>query len=103
MQSGIMSRTQYRSAINYLGYSIRRAGPALGISTRQSQYYASGRVEVPDTIAYLIETMIALQRAREVIAALLAAAAPALDEHRRLDTPQPSEKVLEPLPPELCE
>lgn len=72
MMTKQMTKQDYRAGIARLGYSITAAGPALGVSSRMSEYYASGHTQVPGPIAYLIEALLALESARELIAALLA-------------------------------
>lgn len=67
-----MTKDQYRSAITRLGWSIVGAGPMLGVSRRQSEYYASGQTQVPEPIENLIAALLALEAAREMIAVLLA-------------------------------
>lgn len=48
-----MSKTQYRKIIKTLGLSIRGAGPALGVTWRQSARYAAGST-IPETIVRLL-------------------------------------------------
>jgi hypothetical protein len=50
-----MTAAQYRAHIARLGFpSPYAAAPALGISARTSQRYASGELKVSDTVAILL-------------------------------------------------
>lgn len=68
----MMSKDDYRSGIARLGFTISGAGPALGVTSRMSEYYASGHTRVPATIEGLIEALLALEAARDLIGALMA-------------------------------
>jgi hypothetical protein len=57
-----MTPKQFHTALEKLNLSVYASGPALCISRRQAQRYASGDTPVPPSIAKLLRALIALGR-----------------------------------------
>jgi hypothetical protein len=57
-----MTAKQFHAALKKLNLSVYASGPALCISRRQAQRYASGDTAVPPAIAKLLRALIALGR-----------------------------------------
>ena len=53
-----MTANQYRHARRALDWSHARMGATIGKSERQSFRYASGEVEIPDTVAKLVRRLV---------------------------------------------
>ena len=58
-----MTPTQYVAQLAKLGLTPYRAGPVLGISRRQSIRYAQGDAPISETIAKLVQALVALNSA----------------------------------------
>ena len=54
-----MTNLQYRAALKKLGLTVVGAAPVLGVSRRQSQYYASGETPIPEPIVRLLRCYLA--------------------------------------------
>lgn len=49
-----MTANEYRKALEQLGLSIIGAAQFLGVSKRQSQYYAAGETPIPKPVSILL-------------------------------------------------
>lgn len=53
-----MTKTEYRRALKALGLSVTKAGPFLGITSRQSFRIAAGAADAPEAAAKLLLVML---------------------------------------------
>lgn len=65
-----MSVEEYREALGKLGLTIMGAGPVLGVSDRNSQRYAAGRLPVSASIRKLLRLAIETKTSGEKLAGL---------------------------------
>lgn len=57
-----MTPAEYRAALSTLGLSVYASAPALCISLRTAQRYASGEADIPPDTAKLLRALVALER-----------------------------------------
>jgi len=55
----IMSKGEFRRALEHLGINISAAGDVIGVSKRQALRYGTGDSEVPEAVAKLLRAAVA--------------------------------------------